>query len=118
LGKGVRGFLRQIVPDAALDDPVGVFAGEFLGVEVVRTGEISLLRRFRSDADGNSQPPAPWTDRRICETGRSRRGAPDRKTQKIDLDLVIAAIAKSSPSIHKTIDIGTRRYHLSANGGT
>jgi hypothetical protein len=33
LGKGVRGFLRQIVPDAALDDPVGVFAGEFLGVE-------------------------------------------------------------------------------------
>ena len=31
-GKGLRGFLRQIVPDAALDDPVRIFAGEFLGI--------------------------------------------------------------------------------------
>ncbi len=32
LGKVLRGFLRQIVPDAALDDPVRVFAREFLGI--------------------------------------------------------------------------------------
>src|SRR5262249_26728875 len=32
LGKGVRCFLRQIVPDAALDRSVSVFAGEFLGI--------------------------------------------------------------------------------------
>jgi hypothetical protein len=31
-GKGLRGFLRQIVPDAALDDAVRIFACEFLGV--------------------------------------------------------------------------------------
>jgi hypothetical protein len=33
--KVLRGFLRQIVPDAALDDPVRIFAREFLGI---RTG--------------------------------------------------------------------------------
>jgi hypothetical protein len=32
LGKGLRGFLRQIVPDAVLDDPVLIFAREFLGI--------------------------------------------------------------------------------------
>jgi hypothetical protein len=31
-GKGRRRFLRQIVPDAALDEPVCIFAREFLGV--------------------------------------------------------------------------------------
>src|SRR5829696_7798580 len=31
-GKGLRGFLRQIVPNAALDDPVRIFAREFLGI--------------------------------------------------------------------------------------
>src|SRR5580700_10499158 len=31
-GKGARGFLRQIVPDAARDGPVRIFAGELLGV--------------------------------------------------------------------------------------
>src|SRR5215475_8510740 len=35
LGKGLRSFLRQIVPDAALDDAVRILAGEFLGI---RTG--------------------------------------------------------------------------------
>ncbi len=32
VGKGLRRFLRQIVPDAALDEPVRIFAGEFLGI--------------------------------------------------------------------------------------
>jgi hypothetical protein len=32
LGKGLRGFLRQIVTDAAVDDPVYIFAGEFVGI--------------------------------------------------------------------------------------
>src|SRR5580658_8853925 len=31
-GKGLRGFLRQIVPDAALDGPMRIFAGKFTGV--------------------------------------------------------------------------------------
>src|SRR4051794_3767326 len=31
-GKSFRGFLGQIVPDAALDDPVRIFARELLGV--------------------------------------------------------------------------------------
>src|SRR5258707_488702 len=35
LGKGLRRFLRQIVPDAALDGPVRIFAREFPGI---RTG--------------------------------------------------------------------------------
>jgi hypothetical protein len=30
--KGLRSFLRQIVPNAALDDPVSVFAREFIGI--------------------------------------------------------------------------------------
>ena len=32
LGEGLRGFLRQIVPDATVDDPVRIFAREFLGI--------------------------------------------------------------------------------------
>jgi hypothetical protein len=32
LGKGLGGFLRQIVPDATLNDPVRIFAREFLGI--------------------------------------------------------------------------------------
>jgi hypothetical protein len=32
LGKGLRGFLKQIVPYAALDDPVLVFSRELLGI--------------------------------------------------------------------------------------
>ena len=32
LGEGLRRFLRQIVPDAAGDQAVGVFAGELVGV--------------------------------------------------------------------------------------
>ena len=35
LGKGPRRFLRQIVPDAAFDKPVRIFAREFFGI---RTG--------------------------------------------------------------------------------
>ena len=35
LGKGLRRFLRQIVPDAAFDKPVRIFAREFFGI---RTG--------------------------------------------------------------------------------
>ena len=35
LGKALRGFLRQIVTDAVLDDPVQVFAREFLGIGLV-----------------------------------------------------------------------------------
>src|SRR3979490_2157270 len=31
-GKSLRGFLGQIVPDAALDEPVRIFAREFLGI--------------------------------------------------------------------------------------
>src|SRR2546425_9682899 len=31
-GKGLRGFLRQIVANAALDDSVRIFAREFLGI--------------------------------------------------------------------------------------
>src|SRR3954467_15748408 len=31
-GKGLRSLLRQIVPDAALDEPVLILAREFLGV--------------------------------------------------------------------------------------
>src|SRR5215208_2661746 len=38
-GKGLRGFLRQIVPNAARDDPVRIFAREFLGIGTgVRVG--------------------------------------------------------------------------------
>jgi len=32
LDNGLRGFLSQIVPDAALDDPVRIFAREFLSI--------------------------------------------------------------------------------------
>ena len=32
LGKGLRGFLRQIVPDAARDNPVRVFARKLFGI--------------------------------------------------------------------------------------
>ena len=32
LGKGLGSFLRQVVPNAAGDDPVLVLAGKFLGV--------------------------------------------------------------------------------------
>jgi hypothetical protein len=32
LSKGLRGFLRQIVPDTTRDDPMRIFAREFLGV--------------------------------------------------------------------------------------
>src|SRR2546423_12449398 len=32
LGKGLRSFLRQIVPDAARDDPVRISAREFPGI--------------------------------------------------------------------------------------
>ena len=32
LGEGARGFLRQIVPHATLDDPVGILAREFLRI--------------------------------------------------------------------------------------
>ena len=32
LGKGLRRFLRQIVPDAARDHPVRIWAREFLGI--------------------------------------------------------------------------------------
>jgi hypothetical protein len=32
VGEGLRSFLRQIVPDAALDDSVRVLAREFLGI--------------------------------------------------------------------------------------
>src|SRR5205085_8174507 len=46
LGKRLRGFLRQIVPDAARDDPVRIFAREFLsvgaGVRVWRAVGIAL----------------------------------------------------------------------------
>ena len=38
LGEGLRGFLRQIVPDAALDDPVRIFAGELLAIGLLRWG--------------------------------------------------------------------------------
>jgi hypothetical protein len=31
LGKGLRSFLRQIVPDTALYDPMRVFSREFIG---------------------------------------------------------------------------------------
>ena len=33
-GKGARSFLRQIVLDAALDDPVRISAREFLGIGI------------------------------------------------------------------------------------
>jgi hypothetical protein len=32
LGEGLWSFLWQIVPDAASDDPVIIFAGEFLAI--------------------------------------------------------------------------------------
>jgi hypothetical protein len=32
LGKALRSFLRQIVPDAAIDGPVRVLAREFAGI--------------------------------------------------------------------------------------
>src|SRR5215467_11404489 len=39
LSKGLRSFLRQVVPDAAIDGPVRVFARELLGVGArVRVG--------------------------------------------------------------------------------
>jgi hypothetical protein len=45
-GESLRSLLRQVVPDAALDDPMLVFAGEFAGVgagvRVRRTVGVSL----------------------------------------------------------------------------
>ena len=32
IGEGLRGFLRQIVPDAAFDNPKCIFAREFLAI--------------------------------------------------------------------------------------
>jgi hypothetical protein len=32
LGKGLRGFLRQVVPDTTRDEPVLVFSGEFAAI--------------------------------------------------------------------------------------
>jgi len=43
LGKFLRSFLRQIVPDAALDDPVRLFFREFLGIGPAN----SVSRRHR-----------------------------------------------------------------------
>ena len=44
-GKGLRSFLRQVVPDAARDEPVRVFAGEFLRVGL-GSGAVRRWRRF------------------------------------------------------------------------
>jgi hypothetical protein len=49
--KLLRGFLRQIVPDAALDDPVRIFAREFLGVGTgVRVWPASICFSAPNDA--------------------------------------------------------------------
>jgi hypothetical protein len=49
LSKSLRSFLRQIVPDAALDDPVRIFAREFPGIG---TG-IRVRRTIRITFKGN-----------------------------------------------------------------
>ena len=45
LGKGLRRFLGQIVSDAALDDPVRVFAGEFPGIGTTLKSKTSIIQR-------------------------------------------------------------------------
>jgi signal transduction protein with GAF and PtsI domain len=41
LGEGVRGLLRQVVPDAAADHPVLVLAGELAGAPASRRSRSS-----------------------------------------------------------------------------
>ena len=56
-GEGLWGFLRQIVPDAALDDPVLIFAGELLGIGAglrVRRAIGVALHRDRRHGDSGA----------------------------------------------------------------
>src|SRR5216684_2296506 len=56
-GEGLRSFLRQIVPDAALDEPVRIIAGEFpgIGAGVRMRGTIGIaFKRNGGHADNRS----------------------------------------------------------------
>ena len=61
LGKGLRRFLRQIVPDAAFDKPVRVFAREFFGIRtglrMRRTIGITFKRNGGHSDDGSFGKP-------------------------------------------------------------
>ena len=76
LGKGLRRFLWQVVPDAALDEPVLVSAGELLGVGArVRVWRAVGIALKRDGGHGNDREieQAAFPDRRI-----SSRLEPDR----------------------------------------
>ena len=47
LGKGLRRFLRQVVPDAARDDTVLILAREFLRIGTGRPGAARRWHRLR-----------------------------------------------------------------------
>jgi hypothetical protein len=68
-GKRLGRFLRQIVTDAALDDPVRIFAGEFHGVgtalRVWRTIGIAF-KRNRGHGDHRAFGQGAFPDRRIA----------------------------------------------------
>jgi len=61
LGKSLRSFLRKVVPDAAVDPPVRISAGEFVGVgarlRMGRTVGVALEGdRGNSDDRGFGEP--------------------------------------------------------------
>ena len=58
LGKGLRGFLRQIVPDATRDGAVRIFAREFarVGARVQMRRAIGIAFRWDTGAMLNAEP--------------------------------------------------------------
>src|ERR1700722_526264 len=49
LGKGLRSFLRQIMSNAALDDPVSIFAREFIGIGTGIRVRCTVVVTFKRD---------------------------------------------------------------------
>jgi hypothetical protein len=57
LYKGLRGFLRQIVPDATCDEPVLVFSGEFAAIGAAVRVWCPIGIAFKGDREhGDGQP--------------------------------------------------------------
>jgi hypothetical protein len=74
LGEGLRSFLREVVADAAFDDPEGIFAGEFFAIAGV---VLCVWRRSESGWKLRSElfVSLACSDADACESYRKRYGA-------------------------------------------
>ena len=58
LGEGLWGFLRQIVPNAALDDPMFIFAGEFTSIDAPVRMRCAVVVTFQGDGGHGDHWPS------------------------------------------------------------